>query len=94
MFISVGNFINLRCHVKGNFRPVVIRLAGELGYLDVTRRIRKSEGEDAPRLSNFYKVEVKPYCFLIPCQIEITFGDYSLTSSGDKYIIRIPRQAL
>jgi hypothetical protein len=66
MFISVGNFINLGCHVKGNCRHVVIRLAGELGYLDVARRIRKSEGEDAPRLSIFYKVEVKPYCNTMP----------------------------
>jgi len=52
MFISVGNFINLGCHVKGNCRLVV-----------------------------------EPYCFLIPCQLEITFRDYSLTQPFDKGIL-------
>ncbi len=45
MFISVGNFINLRCHVKGNCRPAVALLDGELGHPEAARCIRKSEGE-------------------------------------------------
>jgi hypothetical protein len=39
MFISVDNFINSGCHVKGNCRPEAVRLAGELGYPDAARCI-------------------------------------------------------
>jgi len=42
MFISVGNLINLGGHVKGNCRPEATRLAGEFGYPDAARCIRKS----------------------------------------------------
>jgi len=43
MFISVGNFINFECHVKGNYLPAAVRPAGGLGYPDTVRYIRKSE---------------------------------------------------
>ena len=44
MFISVGNSINLVCHVKGNGRLAVARLDGELGYPEAACCARKSEG--------------------------------------------------
>ncbi len=53
MFLSVVNFINLGCHVKGEYRPVVARLAGELGYPDAARCIRKSEGEGRSQVCKF-----------------------------------------
>ena len=33
----------------------------------------RAKEEDAPRFSSFYKVEVKPYRFLIPCALEISY---------------------
>ena len=53
MFISVGNFINLGCHVKGNCRPAAARLVEELGYPDAARCIRKSEGGGRSKVFKF-----------------------------------------
>jgi len=53
MFISVGNFINLECHVKGNCLPSVARLAGELGYSDAARCLRKNKGGGRSQVFKF-----------------------------------------
>jgi len=57
MFISVGNFINLGCHVKGNCWPAAARLTGKLGYPDATLCIRKSEGGGRFHVFKFLKVK-------------------------------------
>ena len=87
MFISVGNFINLGCHVKANCRPAVARLAGKLGYPEAACYKRKSKGGDAPRFSSSCKVEIKLYQFFIPSALEIPYRDHYRTQTFDKRVV-------